>query len=73
MRALLRDGSDNQLNWLDPMQSLYYDKADVYIRVGSSSNTRAGGSGSGRARISQRSSRLSVENRATSRVQLSPR
>src|SRR5688572_4107541 len=40
-RTLLREGSDDQINWLDPMQSLYYDKADVYIRVGATTNTRA--------------------------------
>jgi aminopeptidase len=40
-RLLLREGSDEQLTWLDPAQSLYYDQADVYIRVGSTSNTRA--------------------------------
>jgi aminopeptidase len=40
-RMLLRDGSDAQLEWLDPMQSLYVEKGDVYIRLGSTSNTRA--------------------------------
>ncbi|MFO7322838.1 MAG: aminopeptidase [Chloroflexota bacterium] len=41
LRTLLREGNDDQLNWLDPSQSLYYDKADVYIRVNAPSNTRA--------------------------------
>lgn len=40
-RAFLRHADDDQIAWLDPMQSMYYDKADVYIRVGSSANTRA--------------------------------
>jgi aminopeptidase len=40
-RAFLRHADDDQIAWLDPSQSLYYDKADVYIRVGSSGNTRA--------------------------------
>lgn len=40
-RVFLREASDEQITWLDPMQSLYYEKADVYIRVGSSANTRA--------------------------------
>lgn len=40
-RALLREGNDDQINWLDPTKTLYYEKADVYIRIGSSNNTRA--------------------------------
>ncbi|NWF70719.1 MAG: aminopeptidase [Chloroflexi bacterium] len=40
-RTLLREGSDEQLAWLDPGQSLYYDQADVYIRIGGVPNTRA--------------------------------
>jgi aminopeptidase len=40
-RTLLREGSDAQLEWLDPEMSLYYDQADVYIRVGGTNNTRA--------------------------------
>src|SRR5215204_6226584 len=40
-RTLLREGSADQINSLDPMQTLYYDKADVYIRVGATTNTRA--------------------------------
>ena len=40
-RTLLRDGSDSQIEWLDPMHSLYYEQADVYIRVGATENTRA--------------------------------
>jgi aminopeptidase len=41
MRAFLRNASDEQLSWLDPSLAAYYDKADVYIRVGSSQNTRS--------------------------------
>ncbi len=40
-RLFLRQASDEQIAWLDPAQTLYYQQADVYIRVGSSSNTRA--------------------------------
>lgn len=40
-RQFLRDANDDQLNWLDPSRSLYYDKGDIYIRIGSSTNTRA--------------------------------
>ncbi len=40
-RTLLREGSDAQLEWLNPMHSLYYEQADVYIRVGATENTRA--------------------------------
>ncbi len=40
-RTFLREANDNQLTWLDPSQSLYYEKADIYIRIGSSNNTRA--------------------------------
>lgn len=43
-RDLLRHGSDEQLEWLDPAMSKYYDEADVYIRVGKTGalqNTRA--------------------------------
>ena len=40
-RMMLRDGNDAQLAWLDPSLTLYYEQADVYIRVGASSNTRA--------------------------------
>jgi aminopeptidase len=40
-RHFLRVANDDQLNWLDPSMTLYYEKADIYIRVGSSSNTRA--------------------------------
>ncbi len=39
-RSLLKYGSDEQINWVNPMEALYYDKADVYIRVNGSSNTR---------------------------------
>jgi aminopeptidase len=40
-RDLLRYGNDEQLKWLDPSQSAYYENADVYIRVNAPSNTRA--------------------------------
>jgi aminopeptidase len=40
-RTFLREASDAQFEWLDPSQSLYYDKADVYIRCLAPSNTRA--------------------------------
>ncbi len=40
-REFLRHASDAQIGWLDPGQSLYYDKADVYIRVNAPVNTRA--------------------------------
>lgn len=40
-RFFLREASDAQLAWLDPSQTLYYEQADVYIRVGSTNNTRA--------------------------------
>jgi aminopeptidase len=40
-RMFLRDANDDQIAWLDPAQTLYYDTADVYIRVGALPNTRA--------------------------------
>ncbi len=40
-RQFARDASDDQINWLDPSMTLYYEKADIYIRIGSSMNTRA--------------------------------
>lgn len=40
-RHFARHASDEQIQWLDPMQSLYYDRADVYIRIRGSANTRA--------------------------------
>ena len=43
-RDLLRNGSDEQLEWLDPAETKYYEEADVYIRVGKMGgmqNTRA--------------------------------
>lgn len=40
-REFLREANDDQINWLDPTMSLYTEQADVYIRVGSSTNTRA--------------------------------
>ncbi len=40
-RTFLREANDAQIAWLDPSQTLYYDQADVYIRVGSTANTRS--------------------------------
>jgi aminopeptidase len=40
-RTFLREGNDQQMTWLDPAQTLYYEKADVYIRIGGGTNTRA--------------------------------
>lgn len=43
-RDLLRNGSDAQLEWLDPALTTYYEQADVYIRLakqGVLQNTRA--------------------------------
>jgi aminopeptidase len=40
-RAFLREANNEQINWLDPSQTLYYDQGDVYIRIGGGSNTRA--------------------------------
>ncbi len=40
-RTFLREANDEQIAWLDPSQTLYYEKADIYIRIGSSNNTRA--------------------------------
>lgn len=40
-RTFLRIANDDQVSWLDPSQTLYYEKADVYIRVGAPTNTRA--------------------------------
>jgi len=41
MRTFLREANDDQLNWLTPSMTIYYEQADVYIRVSSSTNTRA--------------------------------
>jgi aminopeptidase len=40
-RQFIRHANDEQIAWLDPSQTLYYDQADVYIRMGAPSNTRA--------------------------------
>jgi aminopeptidase len=40
-RTYLREANDDQLAWRDPMQDLYYNEADVYIRIGGVPNTRA--------------------------------
>ncbi len=40
-RVFAREANDDQMAWLDPAQSLYYDNADVYIRCTAFPNTRA--------------------------------
>ncbi len=40
-RGFMREANDDQISWLDPSQTLYYEQADVYIRIGGNSNTRA--------------------------------
>jgi aminopeptidase len=40
-RDFARLANDDQMKWLDPALSLYYDKADVYIRCTAFPNTRA--------------------------------
>ncbi|MGQ9908900.1 MAG: aminopeptidase [Candidatus Flexifilum sp.] len=40
-RQFARLASDAQIDWLDPSLTTYYDNADVYIRCGAISNTRA--------------------------------
>lgn len=40
-RQFLRLANDEQLTWLDPSLDLYYNQADVYIRLGAYPNTRA--------------------------------
>jgi aminopeptidase len=40
-RTFLREANDAQIAWLDPSQTLYYEKADTYIRISSTMNTRA--------------------------------
>ncbi len=40
-REFYRHASDDQIAWLDPSHTLYYDNADVYIRIGALANTRA--------------------------------
>ena len=40
-RTFLREANDDQLSWLSPTTTLYYEQGDVYIRVSSSTNTRA--------------------------------
>lgn len=40
-REFARTASDDQMAWLDPALSLYYDQADVYIRCTAYPNTRA--------------------------------
>jgi aminopeptidase len=40
-RTFAREANDMQVAWLDPMQTLYINEADVYIRIGGVPNTRA--------------------------------
>jgi aminopeptidase len=40
-RTFIREANDQQLEWLDPGMTQYLEKADIYIRIGSSTNTRA--------------------------------
>lgn len=40
-RTFAREANDDQIAWVDPTMSLYVEKADIYIRIGSSNNTRA--------------------------------
>ncbi|RMG75390.1 MAG: aminopeptidase [Chloroflexi bacterium] len=40
-RDFIRLANEDQINWINPSEKLYYEQADVYIRVGSSTNTRA--------------------------------
>lgn len=40
-RNFIRHATDEQMEWQDPAQALYYDQADVYIRCGAYPNTRA--------------------------------
>lgn len=40
-RHFLKEANDEQIAWLDPSMNLYYEQADIYIRIGSSNNTRA--------------------------------
>jgi aminopeptidase len=40
-RVFLREANDDQMSWLDPSQTLYYENADVYIRARAPENTRS--------------------------------
>ncbi len=40
-RDFLRLGSEDQLSWLNPMQSLFFEKADCFINLRATNNTRA--------------------------------
>lgn len=40
-RQFARQATDAQIEWLDPSHTLYYENADVYIRCGGPTNTRA--------------------------------
>lgn len=41
MRTFLREANDDQINWIAPTSRVYYEQADIYIRVGATNNTRA--------------------------------
>lgn len=47
-RDFVRNASDEQIQWIDPSAKLYYENADVYIRVGAPQNTRASSNISGK-------------------------
>lgn len=40
-RTFLREANETQMAWLDPSQTLYYERADVYIRIDATNNTRS--------------------------------
>ncbi len=40
-REFLRHAGDEQMSWLDPSHTLYFDNADVFIRCNAPTNTRA--------------------------------
>lgn len=40
-RDFIRMATDEQINWLDPSMTRYYEDADVYIHIGGTRNTRA--------------------------------
>jgi len=40
-RQFYREASEDQVAWLDPSMTEYYEKSDVYIRLGGTANTRS--------------------------------
>jgi aminopeptidase len=40
-RNFLRNANEDQMNWINPGQMLFFEKGDAYIAVNSSNNTRA--------------------------------